>query len=223
VAIERLSAYLERRSGQVLDEPATAAALAGFVLRGLDCGAVDAAEVVAAGGPDPAELRRLARRAPSVFAPDALSPEALRAALLGVCASRRWADLVAAAAPYHSLAGLQRAADVALGALDESDLDEALAGHPRVGERADDPASRREQAGVDDTTRGPLLAANREYEARFGHVYLVRASGRTGEELLALLQQRLANDPAQERAVTRAELGRINALRLERLATEEAR
>ena len=70
-----------------------------------------------------------ARRAPSVFAPDALSPEALRAALLGVCASRRWADLVAAAAPYHSLAGLQRAADVALGALDETltDLSARLA------------------------------------------------------------------------------------------------
>ncbi|HEX4698669.1 MAG TPA: 2-oxo-4-hydroxy-4-carboxy-5-ureidoimidazoline decarboxylase [Actinomycetes bacterium] len=223
VAIERLSAYLERRSGQVLDEPATAAALAGYVLRGLDCGAVDRAEVVAAGGPGPAELRRLARRAPSVFAPDVLSPEALRAALLGVCASRRWADLVAAAAPYHDVAGLQRAADVALGALDESDVDEALAGHPRIGERGHDPAARREQAGVDHTTRDALLAANREYETRFGHVYLVRASGRSGEELLALLRQRLRNDPAQERAVVRAELGQINALRLERLATEEAR
>jgi OHCU decarboxylase len=222
VAVERLSAYLERRSGQVLDEPATAAALAGFVLRGLDCGAVDAAEVVSAGGPDPAELRRLARRAPPVFAPDALSPEVLRAALLDVCASRRWADLVAAAAPYHDLVGLQRAADVALAALDDAGVDEALAAHPRIGERGDDASSRREQAGVDDATRDALLAANREYEARFGHVYLVRASGRTGEDLLALLRQRLANDPVQERAVVRAELGQINALRLERLATEEA-
>jgi OHCU decarboxylase len=222
-AVERLTAYLERRSAQVLDEPATAAALAGFVLRGLDCGAVDAEEVLAAGGPDVVDLRRLARRAPATFAPDVLSPGALRAALLDVCASRRWADLVTAAAPYHDLAGLLRAADIALGVLDENDVDEALAGHPRIGERADDPASRHEQAGVDDATRGALVAANREYEARFGHVYLVRASGRSGEELLALLQQRLANDPAQERAVTRAELGQINALRLERLATEEAR
>jgi 2-oxo-4-hydroxy-4-carboxy-5-ureidoimidazoline decarboxylase len=112
---------------------------------------------------------------------------------------------------------------VAVAALDEADVDEALAGHPRIGERVDDPTSRREQAGVDSTTRDALLAANREYEARFGHVYLVRASGRTGDELLALLRQRLANDPAQERAVVRAELGQINALRLERLAAEEAR
>jgi 2-oxo-4-hydroxy-4-carboxy-5-ureidoimidazoline decarboxylase len=147
----------------------------------------------------------------------------LRAALLDVCASRRWADLVAAAAPYHDVVGLRRAADVALAALDEADVDEALAGHPRIGERADDPSARREQAGVDDATRDALLAANREYEARFGHVYLVRASGRTGEDLLALLRQRLTNDPVQERAVVRAELGQINALRLERLATEEAR
>jgi 2-oxo-4-hydroxy-4-carboxy-5-ureidoimidazoline decarboxylase len=130
---------------------------------------------------------------------------------------------VTAAAPYHDLAGLQRAADVALGALDESDVDEALGAHPRIGDRADDPSSRREQAGVDDTMRDALFAANREYEARFGHVYLVRATGRTGEELLSLLRQRLANDPAQERAVVRAELGQINALRVEHFATEEAR
>jgi 2-oxo-4-hydroxy-4-carboxy-5-ureidoimidazoline decarboxylase len=130
---------------------------------------------------------------------------------------------VAAAAPYRDLAGLQRAADAALAALDEADVDEALAGHPRIGERGDDPSSRREQAGVDDATRDALLAANRDYEARFGHLYLVRASGRTGEQLLALLRQRLANDPSQERVVVRDELGQINGLRLERLATEEAR
>ena len=65
-----------------------------------------------------------------------------------------------------------------------------------------------------------LLEGNREYEARFGHVYLVCASGRTGAELLALLRSRLANDPAYERTVARRELGKINALRLARLAEE---
>ena len=84
------------------------------------------------------------------------------------------------------------------------------------------PTSRREQAGVTgDETLAALAAGNREYEARFGHVYLVCASGRSGEELLAVLRSRLDNDPVTERAVVREELGRINRLRLERLATGE--
>jgi citrate lyase beta subunit len=77
-AVARLRAYLDRQESGVLDEPATAAALAGFVLRGLDCGAVDAAEVRAAGGPGVVELRRLSRRAPAGFALDALAPPAAR-------------------------------------------------------------------------------------------------------------------------------------------------
>ena len=206
----------------MLDEPATAFALAAFVVRALDCGAVDVAEVAAVGGPDLATLRRLARRsAPAATLPlDALSPDRLRAALLEVCASRRWADLVAGAAPYGDLPTLLRAADAALEALDEPDVDEAMAGHPRIGERSEHASSQQEQAGVGDDTRAALLEGNREYEARFGHVYLVCASGRSGAELLALLRSRLANDPAYERTVARRELGKINALRLARLAEE---
>ena len=78
-----------------------------------------------------------------------------------------------------------------------------------------------EQAGVGDDVRAALAAGNREYEARFGHVYLVAASGRTGEELLAILGERLSNDPARERAVVREELGTINRLRLQRLVEEQ--
>jgi OHCU decarboxylase len=217
-AVARLTAYLDRQESGVLDEPATAFALAGFVLRALDCGAVDAGEVAAAGGPDVASLRRLARRAPAALPLDALSPEQLRSALLEVCASRRWVDLVAGAAPYGDLPTLLRANDEALAALAEPDVDEAMAGHPRIGERSEHASSQREQSGVDDDTRAALLDGNREYEARFGHVYLVCASGRTGAELLDVLRSRLGNDPAYERTFARRELGKINALRLERLA-----
>jgi OHCU decarboxylase len=219
-AVARLSAYLDRQESGVLDEPATAFALAGFVVRALDCGAVDADEVAAAGGPDRATLRRLARRTSAPFSLDALAPDRLRSALLEVCASRRWVDLVAGAAPYGDLPALLRAADAALAALDEADVDEAMAGHPRIGEHSEHASWRREQSGVDDGTRAALLAGNRQYEARFGHVYLVCASGRSGAELLAVLRSRLANDPAYERTVARRELGKINALRLERLAEE---
>ena len=135
-AVARLRGYLDRQSGGVLDEPATAFALAGFLVRGLDCGALDADEVAAAGGPDGDTLRRLARRDGAGSWLDALPAGELRAALLTVCASPRWADLVAAAAPYRSADGLLAAADRALAALDEHDVDDAMAGHPRIGERS---------------------------------------------------------------------------------------
>ena len=219
-AVARLRNYLDRRSGGVLDEPATAFALAGFLLRGLDCGALDAAEVVAAGGPGDAELRTLARREGVRPWLDALPAAELRSTLLTVCASTRWADRVAGAAPYGTAEVLLAAADRALAALGEGDVDDALAGHPRIGERSTHAASQREQAGVGDAVRDALAEGNREYEARFGHVYLVCASGRSGEELLAVLRSRLGNDPAYERTVVRAELGSINRLRLQRLLDE---
>ena len=219
-AVARLRGYLDRQSGGVLDEPATAFALAGFLLRGLDCGALEADEVAAAGGPDGDTLRLLARRDGASPWLDTLPAGELREALLTVCASPRWADLVAAAAPYRSANGLLAAAERALGALAEQDVDDALAGHSRIGERSAHAASQREQAGVGDAVKEALAEGNREYENRFGYVYLVCASGRSGEELLDVLHSRLGNDPAYERTVVRTELGSINRLRLQRLLDE---
>jgi OHCU decarboxylase len=220
-AAGRLRRYLDRQDSGVLDEPATAFALAGFLQRGLDCGAVDLAEVQAAGGPDSSTLGRLARRRSPGVPLDDLSPAALRATLLEVCASPRWAAAVAAAAPYGDVDTLLAVADAALRDLAESDVDDALAGHPRIGERSAHVASAREQAGVGNDVRGALAEGNRAYEERFGHVYLVCASGRSGRELLDVLRSRLGNEPVRERAVVREELGDINALRLRRLVEEE--
>jgi 2-oxo-4-hydroxy-4-carboxy-5-ureidoimidazoline decarboxylase len=80
--------------------------------------------------------------------------------------------------------------------------------------------SRREQSGVnpaDQATMQALADGNQAYERRFGHLYLVCATGRSGPELLALLQQRLGNDPAAEWRVVRAELEKINRIRLAKL------
>jgi len=219
-AVARLAAYLDRHAGGVLDEQATAVALSGYLLRAVDCGAVDESEVAVAGGPAVAELRRLARRSGSGLWLDRLTPERLRETLRGVCASKRWVDVMAAAAPYADEVALLAAADQALAVLDDADLDEALAGHPRIGDQTSHATSHREQAGVGDDVREALAEGNREYEARFGHVYLVCASGRSGDELLAVLRQRLGNDPAYERTVVREELAKINRLRLERLVEE---
>jgi 2-oxo-4-hydroxy-4-carboxy-5-ureidoimidazoline decarboxylase len=106
-----------------------------------------------------------------------------------------------------------------------ADLEQALAGHPRIGERhgADD-RSRREQAGVlggDPATIQALADGNEAYERRFGHIYLVCATGRGAGELLALLRERLGNDPGTEWGVVRRELAKINRIRLARLLEAE--
>ena len=76
-------------------------------------------------------------------------------------------------------------------------------------------ASAREQSGVTgQDVRSALAEGNRAYEAKFGHIYLVCAAGRSGEELLAVLRARLDNDPSTERQVMRTELSKINRLRL---------
>jgi 2-oxo-4-hydroxy-4-carboxy-5-ureidoimidazoline decarboxylase len=155
------------------------------------------------------------------------TPEAERV-LTACCASPRWAAAVAAGRPYASPEQLFDAADDALADLDEDDVSRALAGHPRIGERAEGERgawSRREQSGLsgaeEDTLRA-LADGNRSYEAKFGQVYLVCASGRSAEELLGVLQQRLRNDPVTERAVVRRELGLINRIRLSRLVEDSA-
>jgi 2-oxo-4-hydroxy-4-carboxy-5-ureidoimidazoline decarboxylase len=152
--------------------------------------------------------------------------EAVRA-LRGCCDSGRWAEQIAAGRPYSTPDDLYAAADATLADLAEADVDEALAAHPRIGDRPTGADSRREQAGVagaSEQTLADLAEANRAYEARFGHVYLVCATGKSADELLAIARSRLSNDPATERRVLRAELSKINYVRLWRmLHTTEGR
>jgi 2-oxo-4-hydroxy-4-carboxy-5-ureidoimidazoline decarboxylase len=143
--------------------------------------------------------------------------------LFDCCSSVRWASCVAAGRPYGGIEDICSAADRALAILDEEDVDEAMSGHPRIGARLDGAhtgSSSAEQAGVARSSVATMTAlanANAQYEARFGQVYLVCADGRGGEELLAVLAERLRNVPARERAIARNELGKINRLRLRRL------
>lgn len=144
---------------------------------------------------------------------NALPVDGAEQQLIACCAAPRWAAQVAAGRPYASGGALQAAAAAAL---TDRDLDQAMAGHPRIGDRAEG-VSRREQAGVaqaGDDVRAALAEGNRTYEERFGHVYLVCASGRSAEDLLATLHARLGNDPAAERAVALAEVAAINRIRL---------
>ncbi|WP_433577026.1 2-oxo-4-hydroxy-4-carboxy-5-ureidoimidazoline decarboxylase [Nocardia brasiliensis] len=156
---------------------------------------------------------------------DAMPQDAAIEALLACCSSPQWARALAAGRPYSSVGAVLDAADSVLAGLPEAEIDRALAGHPRIGERAHSVASAREQAGVADApdeVHTALAAGNRAYEQRFGYRYLVCASGSTGSELLALLQDRLHNDAETERRVMRTELAKINRLRLRGLLTAAA-
>ncbi|TQM45948.1 2-oxo-4-hydroxy-4-carboxy-5-ureidoimidazoline decarboxylase [Pseudonocardia cypriaca] len=153
---------------------------------------------------------------------NALDAAAAERELRQVCAVPRWAREVAASRPHPDVASLQAMAEVTL---TDADLDEAMAGHPRIGDRNAGGASAREQCGVagaDAAVLAALADANRAYEQRFGHVYLVCATGRSAQELLDILRARLGNDPATERAVALAELAAINRLRIARMFAEDA-
>lgn len=158
-------------------------------------------------------------------------PEADAAAALRACvAIEGWVSTLAGGRPYATAEGLLETARAQVARWTPADVEGALADHPRIGERPTGTGttaahSRREQAGVDpaDTDLADRLAAgNAAYEERFGRIYLVRAKGRDGAELLALLDQRLANDPATEFEVTRQQLGEIALLRLADLVDADA-
>ena len=156
---------------------------------------------------------------------NALSQGEAGKALGSCCAARRWIAAVTAARPFAEVAGLHRTAQARLAALDWSDVLEALAAHPRIGESAagagrDATWSRAEQAGAADAdaqTAADLAAANAAYEAKFGHEYLIRATGRTAAQLLAAALGRLEHDEPTEQAVVRDELSQIVRLRLDKL------
>lgn len=154
---------------------------------------------------------------------NAAPAEDLRAELRACLSCTAWVDRVLDGRPYRDPEDLVATGERAVLALDDGDIDAALAGHPRIGERpgaahADGAAlSRREQSGVDDAedvVRTRLADGNRRYERRFGRVFLVRAAGRDAAGLLSELERRLGNDPVRERDETLAALAEITGLRL---------
>jgi 2-oxo-4-hydroxy-4-carboxy-5-ureidoimidazoline decarboxylase len=134
-------------------------------------------------------------------------------------ASRKWAQRVAAGWPYPDLDSLLAAAERAWSQLEPPDWAEALEGHPRIGERGGSApaASEREQSAVRRaavSTLDQLAAENRLYEARFGHVFLIAAAGKSADEILAALRERMENDPVTEAQVAAAEHRKIARQRL---------
>ncbi|HTB74763.1 MAG TPA: 2-oxo-4-hydroxy-4-carboxy-5-ureidoimidazoline decarboxylase [Polyangiaceae bacterium] len=154
------------------------------------------------------------------------------AALLRCGGSARWVERMMERRPFASQGDLHAAADEAWVGLDRADYLEAFARHPRLGA---DPSrfasagtsperwSAEEQSGVtraDQATLEALRGRNAAYEARFGFVFLVCATGKSATEVLGLLERRMGNDPETELGVAAAELAKITRLRLEKLETQ---
>ncbi|RCW46712.1 2-oxo-4-hydroxy-4-carboxy-5-ureidoimidazoline decarboxylase [Halopolyspora algeriensis] len=145
--------------------------------------------------------------------------------LLACLDVQRWAHEIADRRPFADAAELYAAADAAAPDLTDDEIHTALAAHPRIGERSQGSGtsstwSRSEQSGVDAEDAELVTAlreGNEEYERRFGHVYLVCASGRSGAELLEILRSRLDNDRATEMRIVADELRKIARLRLARV------
>lgn len=150
-----------------------------------------------------------------------------REALRDCCASSTWIERMVDGRPYAGQDELASAGRKAAQELPWDGIEEALAAHPRIGDRAKGDSteatwSRGEQAGAataDEQTKAALAEANQAYEQRFGHVFLICATGLPAGQMLAEANRRLGNEPAAERAETTRELGKIVELRLRKLVT----
>ncbi len=151
-----------------------------------------------------------------------------REALRRCCGSNRWVERMLAERPFREKERLFEAASRNWSDLGPADWNEAFSHHPRIGDPGSLAAAAAstaawaagEQAGAasaGEDIKAALAQGNAEYEARFGRIYIVCATGKSGEELLSILRARLANDPKAELRVAVAEQEKITRLRLEKL------
>jgi 2-oxo-4-hydroxy-4-carboxy-5-ureidoimidazoline decarboxylase len=164
----------------------------------------------------------------SVAELDAMSEPQAKKLLAECCGASRWVSGMLARRPFSSRAVVLSTADEIWRSLDSGDWREAFSHHPRIGERKSAmPQSEREgawaageQSGIErahDDVRAALAAANREYEQRFGYTYIVFATGKSAEKMLALARERLRNDPDAELRAAAEEQRKITRLRLDKL------
>ena len=139
------------------------------------------------------------------------------------CGSTRWAEQMCDDRPFSTLEFIIKHADRVWWSLTPDDWLEAFRSHPKIGEKkAGDKWSGQEQAGVSSASQNTvdsLADLNRAYEHKFGFIFIICATGKTSEEMLAALQERLQNDSATELRLAASEQSKITALRLKKLLT----
>ncbi|HEV8039445.1 MAG TPA: 2-oxo-4-hydroxy-4-carboxy-5-ureidoimidazoline decarboxylase [Bryobacteraceae bacterium] len=137
-----------------------------------------------------------------------------------VCGSRAWVRGMAGRRPFGDLDRLLRAASDVWWSLDETDWQEAFSAHPKIGAMPTSAWSAQEQSGMRRAGAGvatELEEANQDYLAKFGYIFIVCASGKSAEEMLAILRSRVTNAPEREIRIAAEEQGKIIGLRLEKL------
>ena len=141
--------------------------------------------------------------------------------LMRCCDSRSWVEAMLRLRPFKDAAHLYQCASGCWRELKREDWLEAFSHHPRIGQlRRATALEQREQSGAAEaeaSVRAALAEGNRQYEAKFGHVFLVCATGKSGAQMLALLKERLNNDAETELAIAAGEQEKITRLRLEKL------
>ena len=147
------------------------------------------------------------------------APSIPESELLACCGSREWARRMMGGQPFPTAEQMFDAAERIWWELSPRDWLEAFAAHPRIGEGTADAQASREQSGVEGAgadTMAKLAAGNRAYEERFGHIYIVCATGKNAAQMLAILESRLNNEAETELRVAAGEQRRITRLRLEK-------
>jgi 2-oxo-4-hydroxy-4-carboxy-5-ureidoimidazoline decarboxylase len=154
---------------------------------------------------------------------NAATPEQATQQILPCNGSRAWAEQLTDLRPFDSAFALTCSADIIWRALPESDWQQAFDSHPRIGEHHAKAAtteslkwSAGEQATAnpDETAKAELAAGNRAYEQKFGRIFIVCATGKSTAEMLTILNQRMANDPATELREAAEQQRQITQIRL---------
>lgn len=156
------------------------------------------------------------------------APAIAEARLCDCCGSRAWARMMAAARPFADVAALLEQAKQIWQSLDAQEWLEAFAAHPKIGARRASPQqpaqsaawSHTEQSGTHDaadSVRDALAESNRLYEEKFGYIFIVCATGKSAEEMLAVCRQRLTNDADTELRIAADEQSKITEIRLRKV------
>lgn len=163
---------------------------------------------------------------------DAMSDDEAREALTRCCGASRWVEGMLARRPFGNAEALRAAADEVWAQAERADVLEAFDHHPRIGA---DLAALREKfastkgwsageqssvAGADEATLEALRDGNLAYEKRFGHIFIVCATGKSATEMLGLLKERLDNEPDAELRIAAGEQAKITKIRLDKLLEE---
>jgi OHCU decarboxylase len=149
-----------------------------------------------------------------------LPPTDAQKVLLQCCGSKRWVRLMTARRPFATTEDLFAAADDVARELRPEDWLEAFAAHPRIGERSKSAWSQQEQAAALEAEAGvqeKLARGNREYEKKFGFIFIVSASGKRPDQILELLEQRMKNERTVEITNAANEQRQITRNRLQKL------